>query len=76
VNGYIRIGERSEEFTIDHWYHRLARVDDPKLKDRLAEGKSAWKFWGGRMAVQKTLLGERKKPGLITALPGRRPDCC
>jgi CRISPR-associated protein Csb1 len=43
----------------------------PKLKDRLAEGKSAWKFWGGRMAVLKTLLGERRKPGLITALPAR-----
>jgi CRISPR-associated protein Csb3 len=68
VSVIIRIGERSEEFTIDHWYHRLTRVDDPKLKDRLAEGKSAWKFWGGRMAVRKTLLGQPKKPGLITAL--------
>jgi CRISPR-associated protein Csb3 len=68
VSVTIRVGERSEEFTIDHWYHRLARVDDTKLRDRLADGKSAWKFWGGRMAVQKTLLGEEKKPGLITAL--------
>jgi CRISPR-associated protein Csb3 len=68
VSVTIQIGQRSEEFTIDHWYHRLARVDDPKLKDRLADGKSAWKFWGGRMAVQKTLLGEGKKPGLITSL--------
>jgi CRISPR-associated protein Csb3 len=71
VSVSIRIGERCEEFTIDYWYHRLTRVDDPKLKDRLAEGKSAWKFWGGRMSVQKTLLGEQKKPGLITALPVR-----
>jgi CRISPR-associated protein Csb3 len=68
VSVTIRVGERSEVFSIDHWYHRLARVDDTKLKDRLADGKSAWKFWGGRMAVQKTLLGDAKKPGLITAL--------
>lgn len=71
VSVTLQIDGRTEEFTIDHWYHRLARIDDLKLKDRLADGKSAWKFWGGRMAVQKTLLGERKKPGLITALPAR-----
>lgn len=71
VSVTIRIGERCAEFTIDHWYHRLARVDEPAVKDRLAEGKSAWKFWGGRMSVQKTLLGEQRKPGLITALAGR-----
>jgi CRISPR-associated protein Csb3 len=64
----IRLGELSEEFSIDHWYHRLARADDPKLKNRLADGKSAWKFWGGRMAVQKTLLGEKRKPGLVSSL--------
>lgn len=78
VSVTIRLGERTEQFTLDHWYHRLARVDDTKLKDRLAEGKSVWKFWGGRGkysigAVQSTLLGAAKKPGLITAL--RAHDC-
>lgn len=68
VSVTIRLSERTEEFAIDHWYHRLARTDDPRLKDRLADGKSAWKFWGGRMAVQKTLLGEARKPGLISSL--------
>lgn len=64
----VRLLERQELFAIDHWYHRTGRADDPKLKERLKDGKSIWKFWGGRMSVQKTLLGEGKKPGLITAL--------
>ncbi len=67
----IRLGERQESFAIDHWYHRLARADDPKLKERLPEGKCVWKFWGGRMSLQKTLLGEGKKPGLITSLAAK-----
>ena len=62
----VHINHKAEEFPIDYWYHLLARVDDAKLKDKLKEGKSAWKFWSGRMSIQKTLMGEAKKPGLIS----------
>lgn len=73
VRVMIRLHEHRAQFLIDHWYHLLPRADDPKLKDRLPEGKSIWKFWGGRMSVQKTLLGESKKPGLITSLADHQP---
>jgi CRISPR-associated protein Csb3 len=66
----VRLREREERFTLDHWYHELPRADDePSMKKRrLQQGKSRWKFWGGRMSLQKTLLGDKRKPGLITAL--------
>ena len=64
----INIRGLREFFPIDYWYHLLARVDDAKLKDKLKEGKSVWKFWSGRMSLQKTLLGEPKKSGLISSL--------
>jgi CRISPR-associated protein Csb3 len=67
----LHLRDRHEYFPIDYWYHLLARADDPKLKERLPEGKSIWKFWGGRMSLQKTLLGEAKKTGLIAPLAGR-----
>lgn len=76
VHVTIRLRDRREDFTIDYWYHRLARADDRKLKERLAEGKSAWKFWGGRMSVQKTLLGESNKRGLITSLAAEDGHTC
>jgi CRISPR-associated protein Csb3 len=68
----VHLRERLEHFPIDYWYHLLGRADDAKLKDKLKEGKSVWKFWSGRMSVQKTLLGENRKPGLISSLSG--PD--
>ncbi len=79
----IHLRDQHEYFLIDYWYHLLARADDAKLKDKLPEGKSIWKFWGGRMSLQKTLLGEAKKAGLIASLntrngpPGQRsPSYC
>jgi CRISPR-associated protein Csb3 len=67
----IHLRDRHEYFPIDYWYHLLARADDTKLKDKLPGGKSIWKFWGGRMSLQKTLLGEAKKAGLIASLTAR-----
>jgi CRISPR-associated protein Csb3 len=64
VRVWIRVGGREEQFPIDHWYHRLARADDPKLKKRLQEGKSDWKFWGGQVRLHALLLG------LIDSLAG------
>lgn len=66
----VRLRGREERFLIDHWYHELPRADDDQStkRKRLQQGKSRWKFWGGRMSLQKTLLGEAKKLGLITAL--------
>jgi hypothetical protein len=64
----ISLRERIGIFPIDYWYHQLPRADDDKLKEKMPRGKSVLKFWGGRMSPQKTLLGEKGKPGLITAL--------
>jgi CRISPR-associated protein Csb3 len=66
----VGLQDRKERFLVDHWYHELPRMDDEQStrRRRLQQGKSRWKFWGGRMSLQKTLLGEQKKPGLITAL--------
>ncbi len=66
----VRLGERKERFVIDHWYHELPRADDEQSmkRKRLQQGKSRWKFWAGQMSPQKTLRGEAKKLGLITAL--------
>jgi CRISPR-associated protein Csb3 len=68
----IQVRDREEQFPVDYWYHQLPRADEEpkKLKQRLSDGKSAWKFWAGRMQLQKTLLGERRKPGLITSFAG------
>lgn len=68
----IQVRDREEYFPVDYWYHQLPRADDEpkKLKQRLSDGKSAWKFWAGQMTLRTTLLGERRKPGLITSLAG------